>query len=129
MAPALPVGIYRIRNRITGEVYIGSTTSLYHRIKAHAAQLDKGCHGNRALQQAWKEYGRSSFAFSIVEITDASHEALEIAEQRWLDYYWGRLYNARLSVRRARQPKFYDRSRHQRRAGSGRGTPAAEEDG
>jgi group I intron endonuclease len=90
-------GVYRIRNRITGEVYIGSTVSLYTRIRAHVWALERGTHINRRLRAAWQEYGRAAFGFSILERTERSNAALVEAEARWM----GRLTSA--------VPGFYNR--------------------
>jgi group I intron endonuclease len=99
--------IYRIRNRITGEVYIGCTIDVYQRIKAHVRGLDRGSHENTRLREAWVQYGRRGFAFGILE-TIPSADLLEPREQHWLDQAVAGgqgVYNAKLECRWAIQPK------------------------
>jgi group I intron endonuclease len=100
-------GVYRIRNRATGEVYIGCTIDVYQRIKAHVGKLNAGRHENFRLREAWATVGRSGFSFSILEIVSGA-EMLESREQYWLDRALAQgagIYNVRLACRWARQPK------------------------
>jgi group I intron endonuclease len=85
MLLTIPAGIYRIRNRVTGEVYIGSASNIYERIKAHCGVLDRGGHHNRLLQEAWNALGQAAFSFSILEVTPKDMTAMIEAENRWID--------------------------------------------
>lgn len=98
MSKVPPIGgIYRIRNRNTGEVYIGSTKNLRQRIMAHISNLRSNRHENKHLQQAWHTFGLKGLAFSILEITDRNDQALIDAEQRWME------------TLRSTVPRFYNR--------------------
>jgi hypothetical protein len=56
-------GVYGIRNRINGKVYVGSASkSLAGRIRGHLSGLTKGTHFNRHLQAAWNRYGATAKA-------------------------------------------------------------------
>lgn len=46
--------VYAIVHTRTGWRYIGHTTELYHRLSAHIATLNRGCHSCRNLQAIWK---------------------------------------------------------------------------
>jgi len=46
-------GIYAIRNKVNGKLYIGSTTvSFYERWHSNIVSLNKNIHGNFVLQKA-----------------------------------------------------------------------------
>jgi len=85
MMLTIPAGVYRIRNRITGEVYVGSGRNIYERIKSHIGTLERGSHHNRPLQTAWITYGPQAFAFSILEVTPTDQTPRIAAENRWMD--------------------------------------------
>jgi len=79
-------GVYAIRNRKNGKLYIGSTgKSLSGRIKGHRKGLNSGEHGNRYLQRAWNKYGASAFVFMILE--HCPKELCLIREQYWIDKF------------------------------------------
>jgi hypothetical protein len=47
-------GIYQIRNRHTGRVYIGKSQNIFNRWLAHRSALNRGLHFNDELQGDWK---------------------------------------------------------------------------
>lgn len=100
----MTTGVYRIRNRVTGDVYIGSAVDIERRVKAHQGLLNIGHHHNKLLQAAWDEHGAPAFAFGIAEETALDYDILGQAESRWLasESRRGRVYNLRLKVRRTR---------------------------
>ena len=61
------VGIYAIRNKINGKMYIGQTTIMKRRWTIHKSEL----RGNRSiynlLQDDWNEFGEESFEFTLME--------------------------------------------------------------
>ena len=59
-------GIYSIRARATGKVYVGSATRIYRRWQAHQDQLDKGKHANQQLQALYNEYGPDDLDYRII---------------------------------------------------------------
>lgn len=76
-------GIYGIRNRTTGTVYIGSSGDLERRWKQHRALLNRGAHPTPRLQAAWLAHGPDVFVFVVLEECAASE--LKKREQWWLD--------------------------------------------
>jgi group I intron endonuclease len=83
--------IYKIRNVVNGNYYIGSTVDSRKRFWAHRKDLRLGQHVCVYLQRAWNKYGEDCFKFEVVEQLD-SKEALFPAEQRWLDEHFGKEY-------------------------------------
>lgn len=81
------IGIYGIRNKLNGKIYIGQTTDVDLRYKEHFSHLKNNCHQNSHLQNAWNKYGQDCFEFLIVE--ECSEDNLTEREQYWIDYYGG----------------------------------------
>jgi hypothetical protein len=50
-------GIYQIRNRHTGRVYIGKSRNIHGSWPAHRAALERRLHINDGLQGDWQIYG------------------------------------------------------------------------
>ena len=59
-------GVYLIKNRINGMVYVGSSKDLPRRIWQHRRDLKKGCHHNRHLQNSWNKHGEENFDISEI---------------------------------------------------------------
>jgi group I intron endonuclease len=66
-------GIYKITNTISGNYYIGSASSIYHRIAQHRSTLKSNTHKNRHLQRAYNKYGEQVFEYSVVIFCDIEH--------------------------------------------------------
>jgi group I intron endonuclease len=80
-------GIYKITNRTTGQVYIGSSKELRKRYQQHRLLLKNDAHPNNRLQASYNKYGVESFSFEIVEsVLDLSR--LIGMEQVYLDWYY-----------------------------------------
>lgn len=77
-------GIYEIRNKSNGKVYIGSSIKIEQRWGEHRRSLTAGTHGNGHLKSAWLKYGADSFSFSVIEyVPDIL--MLIVREQYWID--------------------------------------------
>jgi len=76
-------GIYRIVNKTTGKVYVGSSCHLEERMIRHQIHLNNGKHVNCYLQRAWNKYGKSDFLIEVIEKTSD----LISREQYWVDFY------------------------------------------
>lgn len=84
--PGLGTGVYMIRNKVNGKVYIGSAAkSLKQRWKDHRRFLIGGWHNNRHLLSAWKKYGEDAFQFYVIEY--CLPESCTSIEQYWIDFY------------------------------------------
>lgn len=85
----METGVYLIRNRATGSVYVGSTAVGFEgRWKGHQKFLRLGYHRNIHLQRAWNKYGEGAFEFQVLERVSGKAEILA-AEQKWIDFYKG----------------------------------------
>lgn len=78
-------GVYRIRNLISGNLYVGKAKSVRYRTNEHRNALRKGIHCNTHLQAAWNKYGEEAFVFEVVELV--SNEQTAEREKFWEDYY------------------------------------------
>lgn len=76
-------GIYIIKNKITGKLYIGSSVNLYCRINAHISKLNTNKHTSPYLQHSVNKHGLENFEVSIYEVfDDISEKELRIKEGR-----------------------------------------------
>lgn len=66
----MKIGIYKIRNKINGKIYIGKSVNLQSRKNSHFYLLRKQKHGNIHLQRSFNKYGAENFEFSIIEIVN-----------------------------------------------------------
>ena len=69
------IGIYKIQNLITGEIYIGQSRNIEDRFYQHLHHYDS------KIDKAIHEYGAHNFHFDIVELCEP--ELLDTKE----DYY------------------------------------------
>lgn len=75
-------GVYEIVNTVNGKKYIGSGF-VQQRRSQHFWHLSKDNHCNRHLQSSYNKYGKDSFKFNILLVSERDY-ALEI-EQKLLD--------------------------------------------
>jgi len=61
------MGVFQIKNKINGKIFIGSSLDLNAIWHAQKLQLDFGMHAKSVLQSEWKEFGPASFTYEIVE--------------------------------------------------------------
>lgn len=61
------IGIYKIVNLTTGQVYVGQSVDLNSRISHHKTALKYNKHCNQLLQNSWNKYGSVNFNFSIYQ--------------------------------------------------------------
>lgn len=91
-------GVYKIANKISGKLYIGSTINLKNREQRHFKNLKDGTHHSKKLQNAYFKYGQEIFLFEIIESYDiVENELLLEREQYWIDFYdsYKKGYNSR----------------------------------
>lgn len=78
------MGIYKIKNVVTGQLYIGSSTDLHRRSNDHFSALRKNKGRHPRLQESWNQYGETAFVFEVMEIVH-NPENLREREQFWID--------------------------------------------
>lgn len=76
-------GIYGIENVFDGQIYVGQSKNIKHRLHEHKKMLRKGNHHNIHLQRAWDKYGEEVFLFKILE--ECSIENLDTQENFWIE--------------------------------------------
>jgi group I intron endonuclease len=79
-------GIYAIRNKESGKVYVGSAVSVNRRWNLHRHRLTRQKHHSRHLQAAWNLYGSDAFEFIILEEVIDKSKLIE-REQYWMNFY------------------------------------------
>ncbi|MCC5636289.1 GIY-YIG nuclease family protein [Nostoc sp. CHAB 5844] len=78
-------GIYKIKNRVNGKFYIGSSKNIKVRFWQHVNSLKKGDHHSYRLQADWDKFGEESFELFVIEEVEA--EKLSYVEQNYLNLY------------------------------------------
>jgi hypothetical protein len=76
-------GVYAIKNVITGQMYIGSSTNIGGRRDKHFSLLKHGKHQNSRLQGSAIIHGMKAFKLFILEFT----EDLVVREQFFVNLY------------------------------------------
>ena len=84
--------VYSITNIKNKKQYVGSSNNYPLRWSRHKCDLQKNCHLNQYLQNAWNKNGASNFIFEILEEIQDENLLLEF-EQQWIDKLWPNVYN------------------------------------
>jgi len=74
-------GVYKIVNKVNGNMYVGSSVNVYNRRYTHATKLNRKTHSNKHLQSAYHKYGKDNFVFEVLEYTDD----ITSVEQHYID--------------------------------------------
>ena len=74
-------GIYSIKNKITGQLYIGQSVNIERRWKEHITKRKDKSYIDRAINK----YGKDNFIFSIIE--EVEKEKLNDREFFWINKY------------------------------------------
>ena len=61
------IGIYMIRCKPNGKVYVGQSTNIEKRWKNHKWNLNGNYHHCKELQKDWNIYGEDNFEFKVVQ--------------------------------------------------------------
>lgn len=80
------IGIYGIKNKVNGKIYVGQSSNVKARLYNHKSALKHDMHMNDHLQKAWNKYGEFNFNFFIIEELD-SIDKLNEKEIFWIDKY------------------------------------------
>lgn len=87
--------IYKIKNKITDKIYIGSTLDFKKRKQSHLNALQNGNHHSYHLQNSYNKFGKDAFEFFFKKIEVESEEELRKIEERYINFCWAsaKLYN------------------------------------
>jgi len=91
-------GVYRIKCKKNGKIYIGSSMDIANRWDVHKYRLKAGLHGNKYLQDDWSRLGSDVFEFKILlPLPDTNAQTVIEKEQEYLNdvVRWGKDYNIR----------------------------------
>jgi hypothetical protein len=87
-----PMGIFQVRNRANGKVFIGISTDLPSMLNRQRTQLRLGMHPNRALQAEWTAQAGELFAFEVLDTLGQTRDPvadpatdLKLLETMWLE--------------------------------------------
>ena len=87
-----PMGIFQIRNEVSGKKFVGSSMDLAAMFNRVRFQLFAGAHPNKELEADWKRLGADKFSFEVLEEIvpreepNYDHKAdLETLEDIWLE--------------------------------------------
>ncbi len=78
-------GIYAIKNKKTGQLYVGQSVDIQYRHNTHTRQLRNGSHYNLHLQRSWSLHGPD--VFELVVLEQCKETDLPLKEQTWLDSF------------------------------------------
>lgn len=80
------IGIYKITNKITNEVYVGQSNNIHARWAQHRRNaISKDKVRKYALYRDMRRYGYDAFEFTILE--ECSKFQLDDREDFWIKYY------------------------------------------
>jgi len=68
------MGVYQVRNAVSGKAYIGTSVDLPSMLNRQRAQLRLGAHADRALQADWNALGGEAFVFEVLDTLDPPDE-------------------------------------------------------
>jgi group I intron endonuclease len=82
----MATGVYIIKNRLNGKVYVGSARDISRRWRVHRRSLRSNSHHSDKLQRAWNKYGATQFSFEVLEVVSDVSQLFTV-EQRWMDSF------------------------------------------
>lgn len=105
-----PMGVYKITNPSSGNIFLGSAKNLTAIMNRHRFELEMNSHNIPELQQAWKKSGGNEIKFEIIDTLEPKEdpgydysEDLQELENLWIQKFMDeslkiiRLKNTRLA--------------------------------
>lgn len=88
-----PMGVYAVRNRANGKVFLGASLNVPAMLNRLRFELVQGMHSIApALQEDWRRFGEEHFSFEVLDLLPpqeepraAPQEELKVLEELWLD--------------------------------------------
>lgn len=77
--------VYKIENKITRKIYIGSTVNFKRRKSEHFGELKRKTHYSKKMQADYDKYGEKSLVMSIIE--ECADDIRLDREQHYIDLY------------------------------------------
>jgi hypothetical protein len=107
-----PMGVFQIRNKVSGNVLIDSSLNVPGKINRHKFSLNAGVHRCKSLQADWNLLGEDGFEFETLEDVSPREDQnydyaadVETLEDLWLEKlepYGDNGYNQRKMTREER---------------------------
>ena len=63
-----PMGVYAIRDRVSGRVRVGSSRNVPGTLNRIQFELRLGSHPDKTLQSEWRQGGAGRFAFEVLQM-------------------------------------------------------------
>ncbi|CRK81099.1 GIY-YIG nuclease family protein [Neobacillus massiliamazoniensis] len=73
------MGIYQIKNKVNGKIYVDSSPNLKNKWLTLKMQLETGRFANSQLQKDWSQLGEDAFVYEVLE----KKEVEEDIDKRW----------------------------------------------
>ena len=81
-------GIYMIKNKINGKVYIGQSVDIKKRWSSHIRNLESGTHDNFTLQCDYNKCKLEGFQFEVLkELINPTQEELLVLETQYINKF------------------------------------------
>lgn len=90
-----PMGVYQVKNKINGRIFIGSSRNLSGTANSYFGKLQFDSHHNKNLQEDLRLHGSDAFSFEILETLDTEDlpkenvrlilKELKKLEDKWLN--------------------------------------------
>ena len=87
-----PMGVYQIKNKRNGKLFIGSTKNIPGKLNSHKFQLGNNLHTNFEMQRDFNEIGEEGFSFDTIDLLTPREdlkydytEDLKILEAMWVE--------------------------------------------
>lgn len=61
------IGIYMIKNKVNGMIYVGESVDIERRWNEHKTDLTNNSHHSWKLQRDWNKYGEDVFEFNVLK--------------------------------------------------------------
>lgn len=87
-----PMGVYQIKNLVSGKIFIGSSKNIPGKINSQKFQLNAGSHMNPELQEDFNKLGADKFLFEALDYLEPKEdkvynyaEDLEVLKEMWIE--------------------------------------------
>lgn len=74
----MTIGIYALKLKSTGEMWIQSSKDIERRFITHRSRLNTNKHSNPKLQAAWNQYGADAFEPVILQIANPGNNLSDL---------------------------------------------------
>lgn len=86
MSYKINYSVYKIKNKITNQCYIGVDSYYPKRVKQHQSRLRNNKHRNKHLQASYNKYGIENFTFELLESCTTREDMLN-KEIKYIKYF------------------------------------------